>query len=176
MIFEKKDIQNGDYGLFERNFISFDKKQTILVKNYDTLIPWITPKTRESNGMLKLHYEIIDFYNFMAPTEEEDLLKKETIRYFKNLIKDNWPNWKVKTFGSFPNKIHLPDSDIDIVVISEESSNKFQELRILNKIANKLIEDQKLEFIKIIKAKVPIIRAIFKDTKINFDISTNRKN
>ena len=89
MIFEKKDIQNGDYGLFERNFISFDKKQTILVKNYDTLIPWITPKTRESNGMLKLHYEIIDFYNFMAPTEEEDLLKKETIRYFKNLIKDN---------------------------------------------------------------------------------------
>ena len=86
--------------------------------------------------MLKLHYEIIDFYNFMAPTDQEDLLKKETVSYFKNLIKNNWPNWKVKTFGSFPNKLHLPDSDIDLVVISEDNSNTGQQLRMLKRIAN----------------------------------------
>ena len=46
----------------------------------------------------------------------------------------------------------------------------------LKKIANKLLEDQKVDFLKIIEAKVPIIRATFKNTKINVDISANRKN
>ena len=173
---KKKDLEIGEYGLLDMDFITFEKKENVVETNDEALIPWLTNKTRQSKGMLKLHFEIIDFFNFMAPTPEEDVSKKETVRYLKNLIKENWPKWKVKTFGSFPNKLHLPDSDIDIVVISENSDNALNQLRMLKKIANRLLEDQKVDFLRIIEAKVPIIRATFKNTKINVDISANRKN
>ena len=173
---ENIDDEIKKFSLLEMDYISFDKKENILEKNNDEVIPWLTDRTRQSTGILKLHNEILDFYKFMAPTKEEDNLKKQTVSYLKNLINECWPNWKVKTFGSFPNKLHLPDSDIDIVVISEDYSNTGQQLKMLKKIANKLLEDQKVDFLKIIEAKVPIIRATFKNTKINVDISANRKN
>jgi non-canonical poly(A) RNA polymerase PAPD5/7 len=174
---EKKEPEPGEFGVLDLDFISFEKKQNIIENKDEKFIPWISEQTKNSKGMLKLHYEIIDFYNFLKPTDHENHLRKNAVKYLKNLIKEINPSWKCKTFGSFSNQLHLPESDIDIVVIAETNSTSGQqELRVLKKIANKLVEEQKLEYIKIIEAKVPIIRATFKGTKINVDISANRKN
>jgi DNA polymerase sigma len=88
----------------------------------------------------------------------------------KDLIKQNFPELKVKKFGSFPNKIHLPDSDVDIVVLSDKDNVPLDQTKILKKITQKLIDNNLVDFIKIIEARVPIIRATLKETKINMDI------
>ena len=137
--------------------------------------PWLTEKSKKERGMLKLHYEILEFYEFIRPTSEEDLLRERTMKSVKDLIKTHFPDLKVKKFGSFPNKIHLPDSDVDIVVLSDKDQNVDQ-TKILKKITQKLIDNDMVDFIRIIEARVPIIRGTLKNTKINMDISANRKN
>ena len=138
--------------------------------------PWITDKTKSLRGMIKLHQEILDFYEFIKPTSEEDKLRDITIRRLKELIKEEFPNWKVKKFGSFPNKIHLPDSDVDIVILPNHQESSEGQLKILKKILKKLVKNDFVDYIKLIEARVPIIRATLKETKISIDISANRKN
>ena len=164
------------------NFIGIPIKDTknniqtnsIMDMNKTIDFPWLSERSTNERGMLKLHWEIIEFYEFIKPTSEEDLIREKTIRNLKDLIKEHFPDLKVKKFGSFPNKIHLPDSDVDIVVLSENKS--MDQTKTLKKITQKLIDHEMVDFIKIIEARVPIIRATIKNTKINMDISANRKN
>ncbi len=144
--------------------------------NQRNFFPWLTDKTKSLRGMIKLHQEILDFYEFIKPTSEEDKLRDVTIRRLKELIKEEFPNWKVKKFGSFPNKIHLPDSDVDIVILPKHQESSEGQLKILKKILKKLVKNDFVDYIKLIEARVPIIRATLKETKISIDISANRKN
>lgn len=138
--------------------------------------PWIGTNSQFLNedniGMIRLHYEIIDFYNFLKPTEDEDYKRKRTITILTDIIKKYFPDWKVKEFGSFPNKIHLPDSDVDIVVITSSKSEETEkdQIKYLRKLAKKLVDENCVEYINVIEARVPIIRATLKETKINLDI------
>lgn len=134
-------------------------------KNY----PWLQEETMRKRGMVKLHYEILDFWDFLKPTSEEDALRDRTVAVLKQLVKDINPSWRVKKFGSFPNKLHLPDSDIDIVILTE--SKEVDQLKILKKIADRLTPY--VSFIRVIEARVPIVRATLKETKINLDIRYN---
>jgi hypothetical protein len=130
--------------------------------------PWLSEKSSCHRGMLKLHWEIIEFYEFIKPTNEEDILREKSYLIFKNLIYENLKNLTVKKFGSFPTKLHLPDSDVDIVVISNDENQ--DQMKILRKIAQLLIENNLVDYIKIVDARVPIIKATLKETKINMDI------
>ena len=119
---------------------------------------------------MKLHHEILDFYEFIKPSIEEDEKRDITFKIVKNVIKDNFPDLKVKRFGSYPNKLHLPDSDIDIVVLSKNhmKNDTQDQTRILKKITQKLLRI--VEYIRLIDARVPIIKATLKDTGVNMDI------
>jgi predicted nucleotidyltransferase len=176
--FAKKKLSSFEN---QSDFIGFPSKAETVVKSvkksvnsyYDEDIefPWITEKSQNERGMLKLHYEILEFYEFIRPNSKEDLLREKTIKVVKDLISANFPELKVKKFGSFPNKIHLPDSDIDIVVLCESKDGQpVDQLKLLKKITQKLIDNHLVDFIKIIEARVPIIRATLKETKINMDI------
>jgi predicted nucleotidyltransferase len=131
--------------------------------------PWISKNSKRLKGMTKLHQEIIDFYEFIRPTPEEDQKRHNTVKVIKNLIQSQWPDWTVKEFGSFPNKIHLPDSDVDILVLTDKETN-FDQNKILKKITQKLVEANIVDYIQLINARVPIIKATLKETKINLDI------
>jgi predicted nucleotidyltransferase len=178
-----KKISKKKKSAFENqsDFIGFPSKPETTIKPrrnsvstfYDDGIefPWLTEKSQNDRGMLKLHWEILEFYEFIRPNSKEDLLRERTIKVVKDLIKTNFPELKVKKFGSFPNKIHLPDSDIDIVVLCESKDGQpVDQLKLLKKITQKLIDNNLVDFIKIIEARVPIIRATLKETKINMDI------
>ena len=156
--------------LFSNDFIPFPSKvdKTVVEEPLDNFShPWLTNRTRKMRGMLKLHYEILDFYDFIKPTEEEDELRTRTFDILKNLIDEINPNWKVKMFGSFPNKIHLPDSDIDLIVLTDDES---EATRVLKKVAKKLKDSDSVSFINLIDARVPIVKAQIKETGINVDI------
>jgi hypothetical protein len=156
--------------LLSQDFISFTKpakkiEKPVMPKLIDRNYPWLSKRTRRLKGVLKLDSEIHDFYKFIKPTEDENLQRKRTYDIVKDIIENINPEWKVKKFGSFPNQIHLPDSDIDLIILTKTDSDP---LKILRKISRKLVGH--VEFINIIEARIPIIRATIKETKVNVDI------
>ena len=131
--------------------------------------PWLSKQAKRQRGMQKLHQEILDFYEFLKPSEAEDKLRRKTVKIVKTLIQTEWPTWVVKEFGSFPSKIHLPDSDVDILILTGKDSSADQH-KILKKITKILVDANCVSYIQLIKARVPIIKATLKETKINLDI------
>ena len=182
---EKKKIPDSD-------FISFKKEEKEKSDNKETELelvedlsysyrqpifpqfPWISKKTAEFKGMIKLHFEITDFYNYIKPHKSEYEIRMRSFDVLKQLLLKKFPDVRVKSFGSFPNEIFLADSDVDIVVISKTKSDQ---KKTLDKIYDYIIYKSELfDYVRKIDAKVPIIKLQLKETKIFLDISVDRKN
>jgi len=161
----KEKFSNVDKHDLEAN----SKDENFLKIESGNFYPWLSKQAKHQRGMHKLHQEIIDFYEFIKPSEAEDKLRHKTVKNVKNLIQAEWPTWIVKEFGSFPSKIHLPDSDVDILILTGKDSSADQH-KILKKITKILVDANCVDYIQLIKARVPIIKATLKETKINIDI------
>ena len=149
----------------------------------DSFHPWIKPDSKcyITDGMLKLHYEILDFCEFIKLNDQENSLRQKTFNYIKDLIESKLIGYKCKLYGSYKTELSLPDSDIDILILSEDamkdqnSKNKIME-ELLKKVHELLFSTKSFSYLEIIKAKVPIIKCTYKETNINVDICLFRKN
>ncbi|KAF6152168.1 hypothetical protein GIB67_028082 [Kingdonia uniflora] len=63
--------------------------------------------------MLQLHKEILDFCDFLSPTQEEQSFRNAAVEGVFDCIKYIWPHCEVEVFGSFKTGLYLPTSDID---------------------------------------------------------------
>jgi DNA polymerase sigma len=180
---------NENKDLYEEKIIDQYKKEFNSVKrkrdSVSKKIPWLSVLSKESKGMIRFHNEISEFYEFIRPSSHENLMRIKTFNSFKKLIQSKWPRWEVKYFGSFPLNIHLPDSDIDMIVLKQNDYLMGQKGTIynylndailnenaqLNLIHNKLHSDKFCDDINMVDAKVPIIRAKCKETQIRMDIT-----
>ncbi|XP_077405352.1 terminal nucleotidyltransferase 4A [Vanacampus margaritifer] len=133
-----------------------------------TWTPW---KTRKYNpGVLGLHEELMDFYNFMSPRPEEAAMRKEVVTRIERIIKELWPNADVQIFGSFSTGLYLPTSDIDLVVFGKWERPPLQELeQALRK--HNVAEPYSIKVLD--KATVPIIKLTDQETEVKVDISFN---
>ncbi|XP_074469311.1 terminal nucleotidyltransferase 4A isoform X1 [Sebastes fasciatus] len=137
--------------------------------NYaSTWTPW---KTRKYNpGVLGLHEELMDFYNFMSPRPEEAAMRKEVVSRIEMIIKELWPTADVQIFGSFSTGLYLPTSDIDLVVFGKWERPPLQELeQALRK--HNVAEPFSIKVLD--KATVPIIKLTDQETEVKVDISFN---
>ncbi|KAK2830123.1 hypothetical protein Q5P01_018054 [Channa striata] len=137
--------------------------------NYaSTWTPW---KTRTySTGILGLHEEVMDFYNFMSPRPEEAAMRKEVVNRIEMIIKELWPTADVQIFGSFSTGLYLPTSDIDLVVFGKWERPPLQELeQALRK--HNVAEPFSIKVLD--KATVPIIKLTDQETEVKVDISFN---
>lgn len=137
--------------------------------NYaSTWTPW---KTRKYNpGVLGLHEEVMDFYNFMSPRPEEAAMRKEVVNRIERIIKERWPTADVQIFGSFSTGLYLPTSDIDLVVFGKWERPPLQELeQALRK--HNVAEPFSIKVLD--KATVPIIKLTDQETEVKVDISFN---
>uniref|UniRef100_A0A8D0AHR7 Terminal nucleotidyltransferase 4A n=1 Tax=Sander lucioperca TaxID=283035 RepID=A0A8D0AHR7_SANLU len=137
--------------------------------NYaSTWTPW---KTRKYNpGVLGLHEEVMDFYNFMSPRPEEAAMRKEVVDRIERIIKELWPTADVQIFGSFSTGLYLPTSDIDLVVFGKWERPPLQELeQALRK--HNVAEPFSIKVLD--KATVPIIKLTDQETEVKVDISFN---
>ena len=147
--------------------------------------PWIKPnsKCHSLKGMLKLHYEILDFYEFIKLTNNEIKLRNKTYNSINTIIEDNFPNYKCILYGSFTTELSLPNSDIDILIVEkEESKDKLTELiqekklmENLQSIYTILKNANIFTNLEMINAKVPIITGLFESTNVHVDISLYKK-
>ena len=71
---------------------NFNENPSICIK-YDGT-PWRVRDTY-SPGIIGLHQEIEDFYNYMKPTPEEHSMREDVVQRISNVIIDVWPEAKV---------------------------------------------------------------------------------
>ena len=148
----------------------------------DSFHPWIKHDNKYffADGLVKLHFEILDFCDFIKLNNEEKEVRQITFKYIKNIIESNFPEYKCKLYGSFTTESSLPDSDINIFILSEENKktqipkNKMDDT--LKKVYELLFSTKSFSYLELTRGKVSLIKGTYKDTKIDFDICLFRKN
>ncbi|XP_047436180.1 terminal nucleotidyltransferase 4B [Mugil cephalus] len=132
--------------------------------------PW---KDRNySEGIVGLHEEISDFYEYISPRPEEEKMRLEVVDRIKGVIHDLWPSAEVQVFGSFSTGLYLPTSDIDLVVFGKWETLPLWTLEEALRKRNVADENS----IKVLdKATVPIIKLTDSFTEVKVDISFNVK-
>lgn len=136
----------------------------------EDLPPWVDPLYPYSRGIIGLHEEIEDFYQWMVPSPEEHGMRQGVVDKIQRCIQTVWPAAQVHIFGSFKTGLYLSTSDIDLVVVG-----RWEVLPL--KTLEKALLDQKIadpSMLKVLdKASVPIIKLTDRDSKVKVDISFN---
>ena len=155
-----------------RNSESKNKQDSLQnLKKKTIAFPWINREY--SPGMIGLHEEIEDFYDYMQLTDEERAMREYVITSVKKVVLRLWPKAEMNVFGSFCTGLYLPTSDIDIVVCGEWKYLPLYTLK--EELLNCEIADEKSMTI-IEKATVPLVKFCHRQTAVNVDISFNKSN
>ncbi|MES1921320.1 Poly(A) polymerase [Bonamia ostreae] len=112
-----------------QNFIAYDKNSENESDARDEKIasnsvakkmaPWAENKNYpQKSFVLRLHEELIDFYNYMHATKEEHAIRVNVIERIRQLSKEIWPKSETHPYGSFTTDLYLPFSDIDVVILN----------------------------------------------------------
>ncbi|XP_056089792.1 terminal nucleotidyltransferase 4B isoform X1 [Rhinichthys klamathensis goyatoka] len=151
---------------------TFDFNKSLLLtdgaQDIYTGTPW---KSRNySDGIVGLHEEIKDFYDYISPRPEEEHMRLEVVARIQRVIKDLWPNAEVEVFGSFSTGLYLPTSDIDLVVFGHWETLPLWTLE--EALRKRQVADE--NSVKVLdKATVPIIKLTDAHTEVKVDISFN---
>ncbi|XP_031495245.1 uncharacterized protein LOC116260864 [Nymphaea colorata] len=124
---------------------------------------------RIKSPMLQLHKEIVDFCDFVAPTQEEQASRAAAVNRIFEVIKYIWPHCEMEVFGSFKTGLYLPTSDIDVVILNSNIQNPQIGLRALSRALSQKNLAKNIQVIG--KARVPIIKFVEKQSAVAFDIS-----
>ncbi|CAN6483329.1 unnamed protein product [Victoria cruziana] len=124
---------------------------------------------RIKSPMLQLHKEIVDFCDFVAPTQEEQASRAAAVNRIFEVIRYIWPHCEVEVFGSFRTGLYLPTSDIDVVILNSNLDTPQIGLRALSRALSQRNLAKNIQVIG--KARVPIIKFVEKQSGVAFDIS-----
>lgn len=130
---------------------------------------WFRGDSKFRSPMLQLHKEIVDFCDFLSPTQEEQASRAEAVRCVFDVIKYIWPNCKVEVFGSFRTGLYLPTSDIDVVILGSGLKSPQIGLNALSRALSQKGVAKKIQVIA--RARVPIVKFVEKRSGVSFDIS-----
>lgn len=151
---------------------NFNQSRYELTREYGGT-PWKPAEKNYSFGIVGLHEEIDDFYEWMRPTREEQIVREDVFKRIKNVILDLWPNALVDYFGSFRTGLYLPTSDIDVVVIGNWEALPLWTLEKAIR-ENDIADSNSIKVLD--KASVPIIKLTDKRSDVRVDISFNVNN
>ncbi|MCL7036102.1 hypothetical protein MKW94_027898 [Papaver nudicaule] len=135
---------------------------------------WFRANSRFKSPMVQLHKEILDFCDFLSPTDEEAAARTKAVDGVFDCIKYIWPLCKVEVFGSFKTGLYLPTSDIDVVILDSKVRTPQMGLNALSKALSQRGIAKKIQVIA--KARVPIIKFIERESGVSFDISFDVEN
>ncbi|XP_022936827.1 non-canonical poly(A) RNA polymerase PAPD5 [Cucurbita moschata] len=135
---------------------------------------WFRGNGGFKSPMLQLHKEIVDFCEFLSPTEEERVARDSAVERVFSVVKHIWPHCKVEVFGSFQTGLYLPTSDIDVVILDSGIPKPQLGLQALSRALSQKGIAKKIQVIG--KARVPIIKFVEKQSGISFDMSFDVQN
>ncbi|XP_028967980.1 terminal nucleotidyltransferase 4A [Galendromus occidentalis] len=135
--------------------------------------PWRRPGRIYSRGIVGLHEEIEEFYEYIKPTRTEHQVRQEVVNRVKEVVRQLWPQAQCEVFGSFCTGLYLPTSDIDLVILGDWETLPMFTL-------HKALIQEKIASASTIKvldrASVPIVKFTEQSTNVKVDISFNQKN
>ena len=138
---------------------------------------WMSAETEKiEDNYQRFSKEIMEYVDYIIPNNKSFSIRQTTVQLLKQIIKVKRPEWKVHLFGSFRQGTSTVFSDLDFeIIIDNDSSRKrdIDELFFLMKILRK---NDFSNNIRLIRARVPILKATCTKTKISVDISVNRHN
>ncbi|BFZ53415.1 Poly(A) polymerase [Savitreella phatthalungensis] len=139
--------------------------------------PWLRGKhyANEDEPARILHRELSDFVNYLTPTADEMAMRTYVVDRIRRILKKRWPTASLHSFGSFATGLYLPTSDLDLVVLSKDSSDAYERVGHLRKLAGWLVSAGIAQDVQVISgARVPIIKFVDRSTRLNVDISFNK--
>lgn len=123
--------------------------------------------------VLGLHEEIIDFYEYIKPFEEEEFMRNRVVQRIEAVVCCIWPEAKVEIFGSFATKLYLPTSDIDLMIMGKWDTLPLHTLK-SELVKAGVADDDQVTVLD--KASVPIVKVRDKESDVRVDISFNTSN
>nr|XP_031863646.1 uncharacterized protein CI109_000898 [Kwoniella shandongensis]KAA5530718.1 hypothetical protein CI109_000898 [Kwoniella shandongensis] len=167
---QQQQQQNGDAGGF-RN-LKEERRAAERHAPWSDLVDW--ERCRDPAEML--NEEINAFYRYVSPTKAEFEVRLFVIEMITRAIAKLWPDAEVTPFGSWQTQLYLPQGDIDLVV-SHKHFSEANKARLLTEMAKSMRMANITSTVAIIsRARVPIIKFVTNEGKLNVDISLNQVN
>ncbi|KAF1999642.1 hypothetical protein P154DRAFT_535386 [Amniculicola lignicola CBS 123094] len=159
--------------------------------------PWYTIKEVTRDSRLKnhmnqwLHNEIMDFYDYVKPTEDDQQVRIELQQDIIRTLRNNLPKTgsfsrqdTIHCFGSFPVNLHLPTADLDLVILTKEFANggspvfpTYGASKVLRLLGTMFVKKGIAGSFEVVPwAKVPILKFVDRDCNIKVDISFDNMN
>ena len=147
------------------------------IQNNNEKPEWMTEETEKiEDSNQRFSKEIMEYVTYVTPKNRSSSERETTVHRLRQIIEKKRPEWKVHLFGSYKQGTSTVFSDLDFEIIIDKNSSRkrdIDELFILMKILRKF---EFSENIRLIRARVPILKATCTVTQINVDISVNRHN
>lgn len=139
---------------------------------------WMKTETKTIKNIdERFNEEIIEYVNYIIPKDSTLSQRHRTKQCLTNIIQKYKPNWRVVLFGSFSQNTSTVFSDLDFAVLSDDiDSSRKMDINELIYIMKILRNNGFSRNIRLIRARVPILKATCSLTGINVDISVNRQN
>jgi len=142
--------------------------------------PWITDEdgadavryARTPN--VSLHYEVLQFANFMAPTAAEEGAREALVATLRRVIGRLWPAAAVEVFGSYATRLYLPTSDVDVCVFGVPDAvggDALDAVAAALRAAPGLVRT-----LRVIHARVPLVKMTDAASGVQCDISFEQPN
>ena len=145
--------------------------------NKNDIPVWMSPETQKIDNIKKrFHQEIIDYVNYITPKGESLTIREKTFHLLTDIIKKYKPDWKVVLFGSYSQNTPTIFSDLDFLILHKDNSSINFDIKEMYNLMNILKKEEFSKNIRLVKARVPILKATCTITGINIDISMNRQN
>ena len=138
---------------------------------------WMTEDTEKiEDKNLRFGKEILEYMNYIIPNNKSFSMRQTTVQILKQIIKRKRPEWKVHLFGSFRQGTSTVFSDLDFEIIIDNTSSRKRDIDELFYLMKILKHNDFSNNIRLIRARVPILKATCTKTEISVDISVNRHN
>ena len=138
---------------------------------------WMSAETKKiQNINSRFNSEIYEYVNYIIPKNYSLSQRQNTKQRLINIIRKYQPQWKIILFGSFSQNTSTIFSDLDFAIISNVDSSRKKDFNELIYIMKILRNEGFSRNIRLIRARVPILKATCSLTGINVDISVNRDN
>ena len=173
IIYNNNDNNNKNPFIF--NTIVSNKKE----KEKEKDIPeWMTDDTKKIENIdERFNEEIKEYVKYIIPKDSSLSQRHRTMQRLKDIIQKYQPNWRVVLFGSFSQNTSTVFSDLDFAILSKDNdSSRKIDINELIYIMKILRNNGFSRNIRLIRARVPILKATCSLTGINVDISVNRQN
>ncbi|KAH0556178.1 hypothetical protein GP486_005890 [Trichoglossum hirsutum] len=142
--------------------------------------PWCgeIDHSRTENLGFWLHKEICDFYEYIRPQNFEQTVRTELVEELRNIARSKWPDSDILSFGSFAAGLYLPDSDMDLVMVSNsymrDRRSRFHTKSHLHSFGH-FIQERHIPVpgsVEVVaKAKVPLVKYVDRRTGLKVDVS-----